>query len=206
MKEKCNHCLLRQELCICSLIPRLELSTYVTLLMHVKEREKPTNTGRLVHQCLPGSEIRWRGEMDRTPLDLEGLPRAGSEAWLLTLSEGSVPITFEMVAATKSPIHLIVPDGTWSQASRLSSMLSKSQPWKKVHLISDAPSEYRLRVEHLADGMSTFEAVARCLGVIHGKEIRERMEEVFRIMTDRLLFARGTLSASKVRGGVPGLS
>lgn len=206
MIQKCKLCLLRKELCICSLIPRLEISSFVTLLMHVREREKPTNTGRLVHQCLPGSEIRWRGEMDRTPLNLEGLPQEGKVAWLLTLSDGSVPITPEMVAAEKSPIHLIVPDGTWSQASRLASMLSKTQPWKKVHLISDAPSEYRLRVEHLADGMSTFEAVARCLGVIHGKEVRERMEEIFRIMTDRLLYARGTLPASKVRGGVPGLS
>lgn len=175
--------------------------------MHAQERQKPSNTGRLAHLCLPNSEVRYRGLKDKTPLDLSGLFDESHETWLLYLSEDSEEISPELVAKATKPIRLLVPDGTWSQASRLGSKFVKAgHPVKCVKLKADKPSEYRLREEHHPDGMATFEAIARALGVLEkekGKMIREKMERIFRVMTDRVMWTRGKLAQEDVLGGIP---
>lgn len=204
-KARCPRCVLHAELCVCAEIPRLETRTRVCLLIHFQELLKPSNTGRLAHLCLPNSEIRQRGLPDGTPLDLSGLVDDEHETWLLTLSERSEEITPELVGALKKPVRLLVPDGTWSQASRLGSKLGRQLPAARhVKLRATKPSEYRLRAEHHPDGMATFEAVARALGLLEGAELQAAMEKVFRIMTDRVLWTRGKLPALSVTGGLPG--
>jgi DTW domain-containing protein YfiP len=58
---------------------------------------------------------------------------------------------------------------------------------------SGEPSVYRLRVETREEGLATFEAIARVLGVIEGDDVRDQLEKAVRIFTDRLLWARGRL-------------
>ncbi|MGE3262361.1 MAG: tRNA-uridine aminocarboxypropyltransferase [Bacteriovoracia bacterium] len=204
-KPRCERCFLHTELCLCADIPSFALSTRVVLLMHAQEAEKPTNTGRLAHLCLPNSEIRLRGLRMGPPLSLEGLVDDTHESWMLYLSPESEALTPELVARTAKPIRLLVPDGTWSQASSLGAKLVKKLPGvKHIKLISAKPSMYRLRSEHHPDGMATFEAIARTLGVIHGAAVQEKMEHIFRVMTDRMLWTRGQLPAREVVGGIPG--
>lgn len=196
---------MHEELCICPLIPRHDLRTRVTLLIHACEIRKPSNTGRLAHLCLPNSEIRLRGEKDGTPLDLSGLEDDQYETWLLTLSDRSEEITPSLVESLAKPVRLLVPDGTWSQASRLGSKLVKQLPnVKHVKLRASKPSEYRLRTEHHPDGMATFEAIARALGILEGAAVQESMEKIFRVMTDRVMWVRGKMGADEVLGGIPG--
>lgn len=205
LKLRCPRCVLHAELCVCQDIPRLELATRVVLMIHAVEIKKPSNTGRLAHLCLPNSEVRLRGERDGTPLDLSGLEDEHYETWLLTLSDRSEEITPELVAGLTKPVRLLVPDGTWSQASRLGSKLAKQLPSvKHVKLKASKPSEYRLRTEHHPDGMATFEAIARALGYLEGAPVQEVMERVFKIMTDRVMYTRGKMSADDVSGGIPG--
>lgn len=203
-KARCARCLLHRELCVCGIAPRLPVATRVVLLMHVQEANKPSNTGRLAHFCLPNSEIRYRGARDGTPLSLEGLVEDTHDTWMLHLSEESVDLTPELVAAQEKPVRLLVPDGTWSQASRLGSKLARDLPGiKHVKLTAFKPSMYRLRAEHHPDGMATFEAIARALGVIEGGQVQAKLEEFFLIATDRVLWTRGKLKAEEVTGGLP---
>jgi len=205
VKARCERCTLHRELCICSLIPRLETQARVVILMHALEEKKPSNTGRLAHLCLPNSEIRLRGSFDRSPMSFEGLVREDKESWMLFLSDTSEELSPELVAAAKKPIQLLVPDGTWAQASRLGSMLAKKLPTvKHVKLKASKPTQYLLRTEHHPDGMATFEAIARSLGVIEGAKVQEEMEKIFQVMIDRVLWTRGKLPAEKVSGGIPG--
>lgn len=204
-KIRCPHCLLHEELCLCGEVRRLDTRSRVVLLMHAQERFKPTNTGRLALLCLPNSEVRYRGLEDGTPLDLGGLMDDSFETWMLHLSDKSEELTPELAARTEKPVRLLVPDGTWSQASRLGSKLARELGAKHVKLRADAPSLYRLRSEHHPDGMATFEAIARALGVLEGAAVRTEMERLFRIMTDRHLWLRGKLAAEAVFGGLPKL-
>jgi DTW domain-containing protein len=202
-KPRCQECRLHSELCICSQLPRLDTLTRVCLLMHVQERDKPSNTGRLAHLCLPNSEIRYRGLRDGSPLDLTGLKDEAFETFLLVLSEDSKELNPALLADLKRPVRLLVPDGTWSQASRLGSKLLREPSLAGVRRVKlciqpGKPSEYRLRTEHHPDGMATFEAIARALGVLEGErgpEVQASLEKAFRLMNDRVLFMRGKLPA-----------
>ncbi len=204
MKARCPECLLHLELCLCAEAPFLETVTRVVLIMHAQEKEKPTNTGRLAHLCLPNSEVRYRGLYKGPPLDLTGLVDDTYDTWLLHLSHESEELTEELVHSLRRPVRLIVPDGTWSQASRSGSQLARDLPGvRHVKLRATKPSEYRLRSEHDPNGMATFEAIARALGFLENERIQASMEKIFRIMTDRVLWTRGKLSASEVTGGIP---
>jgi DTW domain-containing protein YfiP len=194
---------LREALCLCGELKRLATKTRVVLLMHAREREKPSNTGRLAILSLPNSEVRYRGVLDKTPLSLEGLMDESHETWMLHLSDQSEELTPELVAGLKKPVRLLVPDGTWSQASKLGSKLAKTLGAKHVKLRADVPTRYKLRAEHHPDGMSTLEAIARALGVLEGPEVRAELERIFQIMNDRELFTRGELAAKDVFGGLP---
>jgi DTW domain-containing protein len=196
---------MHRELCICAEVPVIPTRTRLSLLMHAQERRKLSNTGRLALLCLPNSEVRYRGLRDGTPLDLNGLVDGEYESWMLHLTEDSEEISPELVARTAKPVRLLVLDGNWSQASRLGAKLVRDLPTvKHVKLRATKPSIYRLRSEHHPDGMATFEAIARALGWIEGPEVQEKMERLFRIMTDRVMWTRGKLAASEVFGGIPG--
>jgi DTW domain-containing protein YfiP len=202
--NRCPRCLLRSELCLCALVPHLETRTRVVLLMHAQEANKPSNTGRLAHLCLPNSEIRLRGLRDGTPLSLDGLFDDAHETWMLHLSHESSELNEALASGLTKPVRLLVPDGTWAQASRLGSMLARRYPEiRHIKLRAGKPSHYRLRTEHHPDGMATFEAIARALGVLEGEKVEVEMEKIFRVMTDRVLWTRGKLPAEAVTGGIP---
>lgn len=203
-KVRCPNCSMHLELCLCGLIPRLETRTRVVVLMHAQEEKKPSNTGRLAHLCLPNSEIRLRGMRDGTPLNLDGLVDDTHETWMLYLSPDSEELGSGLVAQTAKPIRLLVPDGTWSQASRLGSKLAKQlKGVRHIKLKADKPSNYLLRSEHDPNGMATFEAIARALGQIEGPRVQLEMEKIFQIMVDRVLYTRGRLAGEDVAGGLP---
>lgn len=178
--------------------------------MHVQEADKPSNTGRLAHLCLPNSEIRYRGQRDGTPLDLGGLVDSEHETMLLYLSPDSEELGPELVATLTKPARLLVPDGTWSQASRLGAKLVREPSLSgvrtvKLRITPGKPSEYKLRTEHHPDGMATFEAIARALGVLEGAAgpaVQAKLEEIFRLMNERVLFMRGRLPAGERPPGV----
>lgn len=204
-KIRCRECNLRRDLCLCAEIPRIATKTRVVLVMHASEAAKPSNTGRLAHLCLPNSEIRLRGTPG-APLSMDGLVDGEFETLLLRLSPESEELTPEFAKSLTKPVRLLVPDGTWSQASSTGSRLAKKLAVKQVKLRAEGrPSVYRLRTEHHPDGMGTFEAIQRALEVLEGEAVREPMERIFRIMVDRVLWTRGKLPADEVFGGIPSL-
>lgn len=206
-KVRCKQCYLHKELCICSLVPHLSTNAKVVIIMHDSERAKPSNTGRLLLQCLSNSEVRIRGAKDRSPTDLSGLNDNTKENLLLSLHPEAELINEDFVKNLKKPVQLIVPDGSWSQAARMGAKLSQQiSHLRRVSLAPEKPSIYRLRSEHHPDGMATFEAVALALKYLereNGRAIEEKMTKIFHIMTDRILWVRGKIRADEVYGGLP---
>lgn len=194
------------ELCICSLMPKLATNTKISLLLHFQESFKPSNTGRLAHLCLPNSAVFLRGNPEERP-DPQNILIQDRENLLLHLADDSIDLTKEFVQSLDKPVNLIVPDGTWAQASRAGRRLSEQLKGQvrsvKLRIEPGRPSIYRLRSEHHPDGMATFEAILRALEVLEGPHVRAPMEKIFRIMTDRVLWTRGKLAAEDVFGGLP---
>ncbi len=196
---RCKGCLLHPSLCICSLVPRLETRTKLLLVIHRIEKRKPSNTGRLGADCLVNSEILVRGQEDApTPAFV---PAPGTQPLFLYPAEDAVPIT--RFASSPLPVTLIVPDGTWRQASKVRNRVPGFKDVPCVSLPPDAPSIYRLRSEAHAHGLATVEAIARAFGVLEGPVVRSAIEHVFRAMVDRTLWSRGELEGELVTGGIP---
>jgi DTW domain-containing protein YfiP len=115
--------------------------------------------------------------------------------------EGATPLV-EFVGSSKA-VSLIVPDGTWRQASKVQHRVPCLANVPLVSLPKGPASKYRLRHETRDDGLATMEAIARALGVLEGQATQEALEHVFCMMVDRALWARGELATRLVTGGIP---
>jgi DTW domain-containing protein len=203
---RCGTCYMRQEKCICASIPKLDNKTKLTVIMHHRESHKTTNTARLAHLSLTNSQIILRG-LPHQPLDLAPVWDTEKEIPLfLTLSDKSEVLTPELLTklqaqhslksgADKAPpksFHLIVPDGNWRQASKMGKREKSLQKIQWVKLPPGPPSRYRLRHEHLEEGMATMEAIARAIGIIENSTLQNELEQIFELMVERTLETRPT--------------
>lgn len=196
---RCRRCQMHPGLCLCALIPRVPTRTRVVLVIHRYEHRKPTNTGRLAVECLPNSELLVRGHEGRPSAPFAADP--ASQPVLLFPHEDAIPI--DRFAASTRPVTLVVPDGTWRQASKVRRRVPGLGDVPCVSLPPGEPSAYRLRAEAHAHGLATIEAIARALGVLEGASARAALERVFRTMVERTLWARGLIGATDVAGGLP---
>jgi DTW domain-containing protein len=186
---RCATCYMRQEKCICELIPKIENKIPLTVIMHFKESYKTTNTARLAGLCLKNSEIILRG-LPQQPIQFDQIVKEDEELFFLTLNPACETLTPELAASIKKPIRLVVPDGTWSQASRIGKREPALAKARWVQLPPGPPSKYKLRHEHLEEGLSTLEAIARAYGIIESPQIQSQLETIFDIMVERTLETR----------------
>jgi DTW domain-containing protein YfiP len=188
-----------QSLCFCDLIPLLQTRTRLVLFIHRYEDRKSTNTGRLAARCLVNSEVVVRGhEAEPTP---RFVPDESSQAVFLFPIEGATPLS--EFAGSPRPVTLLVPDGTWRQASKVRNRVPGLLDVPCVSLPRGESSRYELRHESHVEGLATMEAIARAMGVLEGPEIRAAIERVFRAMVERTLWSRGNLATAAVSGGIP---
>lgn len=186
-------------LCVCALVPTVATRTRLVLVIHRYEARKPTNTGLLGAACLENSEVITRGHESSPSAPF--VSDVGSQPLLLFPHDEAVPLT--TYARSPLPVTLIVPDGTWRQASKVRQRVPGLRDVPCVSLPPDEPSIYRLRSEAHGHGLATIEAIARAMGILEGPHVRHALEGVFRAMVERTLWARGELATEDVTGGVP---
>jgi DTW domain-containing protein len=187
--ERCPNCRLHTHLCICSDIPRLDLATRLVLVMHHRELAKPTATGRLALAVLSNSELRIQGYREQ-PLDFQDLNTEQRRTLLLYPAEESQILSRSLLADDPRPVNLVVPDGNWRQAARMGRRLPGLEHATMVRLPAGAKTGWGIRKECHPEGLATFEAIARALGIIDSAEVQESMEALFSLMVERTLQAR----------------
>lgn len=200
--HRCAACRTFVPLCICSIVPRLHLQTRVLILMHQRELTLTTSTALLAKLTLSNFELRVRGLRDE-PMSVEGLTPEGRQSLVLYPSEEAQELNRDYVTKISRPISLIILDGNWRQAAKMGRRIAELRDVPRVKLPVGAPSQYRLRREPREDGMSTFEAIARALGIIEGSMVQKELEAIFRIRVERTLWSRGRLAQEHCTGGVP---
>src|SRR5262249_10300950 len=94
-------------------------------------------------------------------------------------------------AGSSEPVTLIVPDGTWRQASKVRNRVPGLRDVPCVSMGIGDPSRYRLRSEAHGHGLATIEAIARALGVLEGKAVEDALLTPFHAMVERTLWSRG---------------
>jgi DTW domain-containing protein len=200
--ERCATCRMHATLCLCALVPRLATRTRLALVVHYREARKPTNTGQLAARCLERSTVTIVGERDQ-PVRL---PTVVDDEQPVLLFPGDDAVPIARFAGTGRPVMLVVPDGTWRQASKLRRRISSIAALPCVGLPEALATEYRLRTEHRTGGLATFEAIARALRILEadaGPAIEAAMTAVFRVMVERTLWFRGALRNELVTDGIP---
>jgi DTW domain-containing protein YfiP len=175
----CVKCRRPTRACYCPHIPRIETKTRVVVVQHPRERDVPIGTARMVTLCLPNSELHVTTSVAETPELARVLADPSRPAILLSPGEGARDITAD---PPNSPVTLVVVDGTWSQAKKLSKdPVLRRLP--RYAFTPSSPSEYRIRREPQDTYVSTIEAVAYALAALEGKSMGALVEP-FRAMVD----------------------
>jgi DTW domain-containing protein len=159
----------------------------------VNELGRGSNTGRLALHALVNSELRVRGDTRET-LDLSDLLTDRYRTFLFYPSADAVELNRALVAQDRTPIQLIVPDGTWGTARKVHVRHNELKDVPRVKIGAPNLSKLRLRAQHRPEGMATLEAVAHALGVIEGDYVKEQLLKLYRTKVERALLARGVTS------------
>ena len=168
--------------CVCAIIPQLHTRTRLLVILHAAEAKKPTNTGRLAALCTDNSQVLVRGLPDQ-PLDLGFL--AGQNALVLCVDDSATiarPVAF--------PVTLIVPDGSWRQASKMPRREPMLRDLPRVRLPPLSARAPALRRESKDNGLATFVATAHALGLIEDPAIEQAMLAFYDVVAQRILRAR----------------
>lgn len=172
------------------------MSTKICLIVHAKELRRATNTGRLAVRALVNSEMRVRGETRET-LDLRDLLTPQYRTLLFYPSDDAVELDEELVAQDPTPIQLIVPDGSWRQASKVHYRHHELKDVKRVMIRTPDISKFYLRAQHRREGMATLQAIAHGLGVIEGDSVKVQLMKLYHVKLEQTLLGRGLFGAAK---------
>lgn len=197
---RCTVCRMYWPLCLCSEIAPRSVSTRLIVVMHCREAQLTTNTAHLACLMLPNSEIRLRAGRYEPA---RGLVHPDTSAALLFPSDDAVELTPELARSLPRPLTLFVPDGSWKQARKVHTREPELRSVLRVKLPPGPPSRYRLRHSPHAMNLSTFEAIARAMGVLESPTLQQEMETLFLKMVERTLWSRGVLPPALATTGIP---
>jgi DTW domain-containing protein YfiP len=160
--------------------------------MHHRETHLTSNTANLACLALPNCKISLRGLPDK-PFSIESIGLTQDEmALYLFPHEDALELTTEFFENNRDKkFHLIVPDGTWSQAVKFYRREEGLQGVQCVKLPPGAPGRYKLRKSSDENRLSTYEALARALGILENDErVLIELDRMFDVMVDSVVRGR----------------
>ena len=160
--------------------------------MHHRETHLTSNTANLAKMVLPKCDISLRGLPD-FPFSAESLKLNPSEMPIyLFPHEDAVELNQDFLDAhPDTKFHLIVPDGTWSQAVKFYRREAGLAGIQCVKIPAGEPGRYRLRKSSDENRLSTYEAITRALGILEqSPELQKEMELIFDTMVESVIRGR----------------
>jgi DTW domain-containing protein YfiP len=146
--------------------------------MDPREARQTSNSGWLAVDLLEGASCTVRGLKDAAP-DFEAVRDPARQAYLLFPAEGTPALDPSEIAADGRPLTLVVPDACWSQARRMTRREPDLRLLPRRRLPDAEPGCYTLRRSPGEGHLSTFEAIARAIGVVEGPDLEARLLKVF---------------------------
>jgi DTW domain-containing protein len=148
--ERCPRCQLPLRWCVCAAHRAVASPFQVDVLMHHRERYRPSSTGRLIERVVSGArQHEWRRERQMGAADV----RVGDrELWILHPHGETIP-----AGARPEQVQVLLLDGSWREAS---AMAQEVRGWGRlVSLPMVGESRYWLRSQADAGRFSTVEAI-----------------------------------------------
>ncbi len=193
-KPRCGGCGLPPRVCACADLPRARFSTPLVIVQHVRERHKPTNTGRLFARMAEGTPVLPAGM--REPAFDPGPLRDPSIEWILLYPREGAPVLDPGPGGGRR--GFVVLDGSWSQCARLSRRLPFVRDLPCAALPPGPPSFWSVRTQHDERGRSTFEAALEVIRLHEGEAAVAPLRRAFAMLTARMLHLKGKLRSPEV--------
>jgi len=193
-KPRCTGCGLPPAACACALLPTLRFRTPIAIVQHVRERYKPTNTGKLFARIVGGTVVLPVGmrepAFNPSPLD-------SSIEWRLLFPREGAPI-FDPRLSEGRRLGFVLLDGSWHQCSHMSRRLPVVSQFPCVSLPPGRPSFWTVRAQHDDEGRSTFDAAAQVLEMMEGADAVAPLRRAFAEITARMLHLKGRLRSPRI--------
>lgn len=163
----------------------------MVLIQHVREVYSQSNTGALAHHMLTQCELlRYGGSAGR--FDASALLALGADCAVLYPLPGAPVLRREhAVGPEGAPRTLVILDGTWQQARRMSRRIPGLRSLSFVRLPADALPEWRLREPLEAGQLGTAEAIALALELLGEERAAERLRDGLELVARGVLRIRG---------------
>lgn len=190
--KRCPRCKINLKLCFCPEIKNHDTNTRISIVMHHRERVLTSNTANLAKMALEKCDIFYRGQLDK-PFKIEDLNIQEDEVVIyLFPHEGAVDLDEAFLEKYKDKkFHLVVPDGSWNQAVKFHRREKGLSEIMCVSLPPGRPGRYRLRKSNHENKLSTFEAIARALGILeNNSELEDDLDRMFDTMVERIIHSR----------------
>jgi DTW domain-containing protein YfiP len=188
--KRCPKCNINPVLCFCTDVPEISNHNFVSLLVHIKEKNLSSNTALLAHRSLLNSEILFRGAKEQDLNDTSFLKEDFYPLYLYP-TEDAVILDKELIQKINKPIQLIVPDGTWRQAKKVHKRINCLHNIQKVMLPKQSEkSIYELRKQKYEYGMCTLEAIAYAMRIVESEDCFNRLLKILKIKNERVKQSR----------------
>ena len=187
-ENKCPVCGFIPSLCICSEIEKVDPKIKIILIQHSLDARKPSNTGNLLRGITNCECIRY-GKLEDPPLDMEKIEKLN--AFVLYPFQDSILLTPDIWKEGETPT-IIIPDGTWKQASRLASRL-RNHCRGFLKFPSNFTTNYKLRDSKEDFKLCTCESARNVYGILGDKKTEQAINKAFELFVIKNLKNRGRL-------------
>lgn len=200
--KRCEQCWLGHKYCICAALApmRAETSVDIVLLMHRDEILKPTNSGRLVAEVLPANCFAYTWHRAEPPQELLNLLACESRLCVLFFPAKDPdqslfsPQILQEGCTSYKKITIIVPDGTWREASRMASLSRYLHHLPRVNLANVKAGQYSVRAACEASRLATAEAVSQLLVELGEVEAGALLDSAFKVFNQHYRAMRDCVS------------
>jgi DTW domain-containing protein YfiP len=158
--------------------------------MHFRETHLPSNTAYFMSKVRSDCKIFKRGKPDESIDYQEITDQTDYQPLYLFPHDGADELSTELVRSFDKPIKLIVPDGSWRQARKFKRRISELKNVPCVGLPPGKKSSYVARNAPHEGMLSTYEAISTALGIIEGREVEEKLDEIFKVINERIYISR----------------
>lgn len=179
---RCDECQLPQLNCLCPYRVETDARVRFWLITHRLERYKPTNTGRLIKDCLPHTEIFGWARTEPDPRLLQRLDDPRFAPFLIfpdDQDDYAARVTdYQDPGEHRIPVFIIL-DGTWRQARKMFRHSPYLDRLPIVSLHTERTTRYRLRTPASAQHLCTAEVAAELLRMSGDGNAAEVLDDYF---------------------------
>ena len=141
---RCCSCRLPLFKCICDSRPNLKTESKFWLLMNSKEINKPTNTGKIIKDCIPETKIVFWERLNPPKELIASMEDTDNFCVVFPDSSAENCINLEDLDSLNDPSFIII-DGTWKQARKIYNKSTYLHKLPTIFVKSHKKSNYILR-------------------------------------------------------------